>query len=93
MDIDDSNEIESEDDDGGEAMGQNNQTKQVKQNQANDEDEDEQEVPGQYNPANFANLKVSNEVKELFEYIGRYKPQKINLDTSAFKPFIPDLIP
>ena len=35
---------------------------------------------------------VSNEVKELFQYIGRYKPQTIELDTKL-KPFIPDYIP
>lgn len=31
-------------------------------------------------------------MKDLFEYIGRYKPQKIELDTKL-KPFIPDYIP
>lgn len=35
---------------------------------------------------------MSSEVKELFEYIGRYKPQRIELDTT-FKPFIPEFIP
>jgi len=37
-------------------------------------------------------LPVSSEVKELFEYINRYKPQKIDLDTKL-RPFIPDFIP
>ena len=37
-------------------------------------------------------MPVSSEVKELFEYIGRFKPQKIELD-SKIKPFIPDFIP
>jgi intraflagellar transport protein 46 len=31
-------------------------------------------------------------VKELFENISRYKPQKIDLETNI-KPFIPDYIP
>jgi intraflagellar transport protein 46 len=35
---------------------------------------------------------VSAEVKELFEYIQRYKPQKIDLDTKL-KPFVPEYIP
>jgi intraflagellar transport protein 46 len=35
---------------------------------------------------------VSGEVKELFEYIGRFKPQKIDLD-AKIKPFIPDFVP
>lgn len=57
-----------------------------------DDDEDEKEVPGAYNPAQFANLPVSSETKELFEYIQRYKPQKIDLETKI-KPFIPEYIP
>ena len=40
-----------------------------------DEDDDEEkEVPGAYNPAMYANLQVSQDVKEVFEYINRYKP-------------------
>ena len=40
-----------------------------------DEDDDEEkEVPGAYNPAMYANLQVSTDVKEVFEYINRYKP-------------------
>ena len=37
-------------------------------------------------------MKVSSEVKDLFEYITRYKPQKIDLETKL-KPFVPDYIP
>jgi len=37
-------------------------------------------------------MKVSAEVEELFQYITRYKPHTIELDTSL-KPFIPELIP
>jgi len=54
--------------------------------------EDDKDVPGIYNPAEFANLPVSSEVKDLFEYISRYKPQKIELETKL-KPFVPDYIP
>ena len=50
------------------------------------------EVPGTYNPADFAGLQVSNEVKDLFDYIARFKPQKIDLETKM-KPFIPDYVP
>ena len=35
---------------------------------------------------------MSQEVKDIFEYINRYKPQKIDLE-SKIKPFIPDYIP
>ncbi len=31
-------------------------------------------------------------MKDLFEYIMRYKPQKIDLDTKI-KPFVPDYMP
>lgn len=31
-------------------------------------------------------------MKELFEYISRYKPQKIDLETKL-KPFVPDFVP
>lgn len=94
MDIDDSNEIESDDDENEQmAAGQATKAHQANQNLGADgEEDDDQELPGQYNAANYANLNVSSEVKELFEYIGRYKPQKINLDTT-FKPFIPEYLP
>jgi len=44
-----------------------------------------------YNPDEFKGMKVSTEVEELFQYITRYKPHTIELDTSL-KPFIPELI-
>lgn len=45
-----------------------------KRDEEDEDDDDEKEVPGAYNPAQFANLPVSSETKELFEYINRYKP-------------------
>lgn len=63
--------------------------------QKDDEDVDEdgdKPVPGAYNPLEYANLPVSAEVKELFEYIGRFKPQKIDLETKI-KPFVPEFVP
>jgi intraflagellar transport protein 46 len=47
---------------------------------------------GAYNPEDMAHLKVSAEVRELFQYIQRYKPHDVELDTSL-KCFIPDYIP
>lgn len=35
---------------------------------------------------------MGQEVKELFEYINRYKPQKVDLGTKM-RPFVPDFIP
>ncbi|XP_076019287.1 intraflagellar transport protein 46 homolog isoform X2 [Genypterus blacodes] len=58
-----------------------------------DDDEDPSEAPeGAYNPADYTNLPVSTEIKELFQYITRYTPQCVELENSL-KPFIPDFIP
>mmetsp|Transcript_17865 Transcript_17865/g.48064 ORF Transcript_17865/g.48064 Transcript_17865/m.48064 type:complete len:485 (-) Transcript_17865:206-1660(-) len=62
-------------------------------NAGEDDGPDDQEIAaGMYNPADFENLNVSSEIKELFQYIGRYKPHNIELETKM-KPFIPDYIP
>ncbi|XP_076750444.1 intraflagellar transport 46 [Xylocopa sonorina] len=45
-----------------------------------------------YNPKDFEDLQVSTEVKELFQNIMRYTPQKIELNYKLI-PFIPDYIP
>jgi intraflagellar transport protein 46 len=45
-----------------------------------------------YNAADYAHLNVPDDVRELFQYIGRYKPHNIALDTKL-KCFIPDYIP
>ncbi|XP_025101749.1 LOW QUALITY PROTEIN: intraflagellar transport protein 46 homolog [Pomacea canaliculata] len=57
-----------------------------------DDDEDRAQVEGAYDPAEFENLSVSAEIKELFQYITRYTPQSIELE-HKLKPFIPDFIP
>ncbi|PNW83496.1 hypothetical protein CHLRE_05g241637v5 [Chlamydomonas reinhardtii] len=48
--------------------------------------------PGAYNAQEYKHLNVGEDVRELFSYIGRYKPQTVELDT-RIKPFIPDYIP
>jgi len=55
-------------------------------------DEEESKHPGQYDPNEFSQLNVTPEVQELFQYIGRYKPHTVDLETHL-KPFIPDFIP
>ncbi|EZA49581.1 hypothetical protein DMN91_006204 [Ooceraea biroi] len=45
-----------------------------------------------YDPKDFENLEVSMEVKELFQNIMRYTPQRIELNYKLI-PFIPDYIP
>lgn len=49
-------------------------------------------VQGEYNASDYAHLNVSAEVKDLWNYIGRYKPHNIELETKL-KCFIPDFIP
>ncbi|XP_070202233.1 intraflagellar transport protein 46 homolog isoform X1 [Littorina saxatilis] len=57
-----------------------------------DDDDEHPQVEGAYDPAEFENLSVTAEIKELFQYITRYTPQSIELD-NKLKPFIPDFIP
>ncbi|KAI8851800.1 intraflagellar transport complex B protein 46 C terminal-domain-containing protein [Chytridium lagenaria] len=42
--------------------------------------------------ANLKDFAISDEMKELFQYISRYKPQEIDMEP-VLKPFIPDYIP
>ncbi|RLN54753.1 hypothetical protein BBJ29_007589 [Phytophthora kernoviae] len=47
---------------------------------------------GSYKESDYAHLKVSHEIRELFQYIGRFKAQDIELET-RLKCFIPEYIP
>ncbi|KAF4150248.1 Intraflagellar transport complex B protein 46 C terminal [Phytophthora infestans] len=47
---------------------------------------------GGYKESDYAHLKVSHEIRELFQYIGRFKAQEIELET-RLKCFIPEFIP
>jgi intraflagellar transport protein 46 len=49
-------------------------------------------IEGVYNPKDFMHLNVSAEIKDLFQYIERYRAQPMELETSL-KCFIPDYIP
>ena len=40
----------------------------------------------------YKELRGADEISELFQFIEKFKPQEIDLDTEL-KPFIPDLIP
>lgn len=104
VDVDDSEEIDSEEEEDQVNVDVNVQASskpqgarpqmdpQTKGAEDDDGSDDEKEVPGAYNPALYANLPVSKEIQEVFEYITRYKPQKVELETKI-KPFIPDYIP
>ncbi|KAK9807470.1 hypothetical protein WJX72_000119 [[Myrmecia] bisecta] len=45
-----------------------------------------------YRASDYADLPVSKDLRDLFQYITRYKPQNLQLD-APLKPFIPDYIP
>ena len=45
-----------------------------------------------YDPARYANLRVSPDVKELFGYVSRYVPVDVAPPT-PLKPFVPDYVP
>eukprot|EP00904_Undaria_pinnatifida_P008712 jgi/Undpi1/4971/HiC_scaffold_19.g08323.m1 len=49
-------------------------------------------VEGAYDPADYSHLNVSAEIKDLFQYIGRYKAHAVDLDTTL-RCFVPDYIP
>lgn len=57
-----------------------------------DDDENIAALEGAYDPQDYEQLQVSQEVKELFQYITRYTPQTIELE-HKLRPFIPDYIP
>jgi len=64
-----------------------------------DDDDDEadgantgMQLEGAYDPADYENLPVTPEIKDLFGYITKYIPQTIDLEYKL-KPFIPDYIP
>lgn len=60
---------------------------------SSDDDEDNgTALEGAYDPADYEDLNVSQEIKELFQYITRYTPQTIELE-HKLKPFIPEYIP
>lgn len=78
--------------------------KQSKQSagESDNEDEDDEDddnaddsyenLEGAYNPKDYANLNVTADVKDLFQYIERFKPHEVELET-ALKCFIPEFIP
>lgn len=49
-------------------------------------------IDGAYDPKDFAHLNVTAEIRDLFQYIERYKAQPMELETTL-KCFVPDYIP
>ena len=61
-------------------------------NEAGEHEESYDNIEGAYNSKDYANLNVASDVRDLFQYIDRYKPQEVELDT-PLKCFIPEYIP
>lgn len=57
-----------------------------------DHEESYDNIEGAYNPKDYQQLNVAAEVRDLFQYIERYKPQEVELDT-PLRCFIPEYIP
>jgi intraflagellar transport protein 46 len=57
-----------------------------------DQDESYGNLEGAYNPRDYQHLNVTAEVRDLFQYIERYKPHEVELE-STLKCFIPEYIP
>eukprot|EP00607_Mallomonas_marina_P009859 CAMPEP_0182419634 /NCGR_PEP_ID=MMETSP1167-20130531/4041_1 /TAXON_ID=2988 /ORGANISM="Mallomonas Sp, Strain CCMP3275" /LENGTH=460 /DNA_ID=CAMNT_0024594651 /DNA_START=128 /DNA_END=1510 /DNA_ORIENTATION=+ len=90
------------------AMTQQQQQKAQQAAQRDDDDEDDEDeesssesgteaesyenIEGAYNAKDYAQLAVSSEIKDLFQYIERFKPHEVELETTL-KCFIPDYIP
>ncbi|KAF8773092.1 intraflagellar transport protein 46 homolog isoform X2 [Argiope bruennichi] len=80
---------------GKEELDDVDQNSEEEDEEEEDEEDDEDQgiqIEGAYDPADFEHLQVSSEMKELFQYITRYTPQNIDLDTKL-RPFIPEFIP
>lgn len=57
-----------------------------------DHEESYDNLEGAYNPKDYQQLNVTVEVRDLFQYIERYKPHEVELD-APLKCFIPEYIP
>lgn len=73
------------------------QAKQQPDESSEGEDDGEGEesyenIEGAYNPKDYQHLNVGKEIIDLFQYIERYRPQEMELETTL-KCFIPDYIP
>jgi intraflagellar transport protein 46 len=75
----------------------------LQRNKGNTDEESEEEEDGEgeesydnienaYNAKDFQQLNVAAEVKDLFQYIERYKPHEVQLD-APLRCFIPEYIP
>ncbi|CAG0880897.1 unnamed protein product [Cyprideis torosa] len=68
----------------------------ISQEEDEDDDDDVRDNPENqnptYDPREYANLQVDDEIRNMFQFITHYTPQSIELET-RLRPFIPDFIP
>ncbi|XP_069033275.1 intraflagellar transport protein 46 homolog isoform X2 [Embiotoca jacksoni] len=77
---------------GGRSSPNEEEDEEEEEEEESDEEDTDDAPEGAYDPADYVNLPVSTEIRELFQYITRYCPQSVDLDHSL-RPFIPDFIP
>ncbi|XP_027894581.1 intraflagellar transport protein 46 homolog isoform X2 [Xiphophorus couchianus] len=85
----DSDEEEEEEEDSDE---EEEEEEDFDEEESDDDDEPTETLEGVYDPADYSNLPVTTEIRELFQYITQYSPQNQELDL-CLKVFIPDFIP
>ncbi|KAI9204270.1 intraflagellar transport complex B protein 46 C terminal-domain-containing protein [Polychytrium aggregatum] len=101
-DDEDEDEDDDDDEDGDEEDNEDNDDSENDDHDDERDDDDDDLVEGSaqnkdknsgmYASSAFKDLAVGDDIKELFQYISRYKPQDMDVDT-LLKPFIPDYIP
>lgn len=85
-----SGNIDGDEDDEEESSSEEDEDDEDGENDAAGESYDN--IEGAYNAREYQHLNVAKEVRDLFEYIERYKPHEVELDTQL-KCFIPEYIP
>merc|ERR1712168_188183 len=81
-------------------QGTSNLHNQSESEEDDDEDESEGDESGddleatmpKYDPKEFENLDVNDDIKHVFELITAYQPQTVEIETRLY-PFVPDFIP
>uniref|UniRef100_A0A3B5QHA2 Intraflagellar transport protein 46 homolog n=1 Tax=Xiphophorus maculatus TaxID=8083 RepID=A0A3B5QHA2_XIPMA len=88
----DSDEEEEEEEDSDEEEEEEEDFDEEESDEDDDDDEPTETLEGVYDPADYSNLPVTTEIRELFQYITQYSPQNQELDL-CLKVFIPDFVP
>lgn len=79
-------DLETEDDSEGE------EDDVIEGDDVTDGEEDDEDIIQKYDPKDFENLDVNDDIKHMFQLISQYNPQKVDIETKLL-PFIPEFIP